>query len=213
MRSYDCSRVVEIEDEPQHHLIIANEYVRALAVEVPPHTSTLCHHHPHDYLIYVARGAEIISAARGEEPKKLNYIDGESELSPAGLVHVVENLSETAFRNVVVELLLRANALKRGAGPVRFAGEIGIEQIFQHERGAIHSVEMSSGAEVEIAGPAVIACPHGGEIMMKELDDFDIPLDDFRKLMWVCAPRKVAIRNAGENVAKAVVFQVGRLSC
>jgi hypothetical protein len=49
--------------------------------------------------------------------------------------------------------------------------------------------------------------------MMKELDDFDIPLDDFRKLMWVCAPRKVAIRNAGENVAKAVVFQVGRLSC
>lgn len=212
MSSYDCNRVVEIEDEPQHHLIIANEYVRALAVEVPPHTSTLCHHHPNDYLIYVARGAEIISAARGEEPKKLNYGDGECELSPAGLVHVVENLGDTAFRNVVVELLPGANRLKRGAGPAGIAGEAGIERIFQHERGAIYSVAMNAGAKVEIAGPAVIACPHGGEIMMKELDDFDIPLDDFRKLTWVCAPRRVSIRNVGQAAAEAVVFHVGQLS-
>ena len=55
--SYDCSQPVEIEDEPHHHLIIANEYVRALAVEIPPHVRTLCHHHPHDYLLYVASGA------------------------------------------------------------------------------------------------------------------------------------------------------------
>jgi quercetin dioxygenase-like cupin family protein len=206
---YDCSRVVEIEDEPQHHLIIANEYIRALAVEVPPHASTLCHHHPHDYLIYVASGAEVISAARGEEPKKLTYIDGECELSPAGLVHVVENLSSTAFRNVVVELLPGANRLKRGAGPAGIAGEVRIEPIFQHERGAIYSVAMNAAAEVEIAGPAVIACPNGDEIMMKELDDFDIPLDDFRKLMWVCASRKVAIRNVGHSPARVVVFQVG----
>ena len=66
--------------------------MRALAVEIPPHTRTLCHRHPHDYLLYVASGAEIISAARDEEPKKLNYVDGECELSKAGLVHVVENL-------------------------------------------------------------------------------------------------------------------------
>jgi quercetin dioxygenase-like cupin family protein len=98
---YDCRQVVDIADEPHHHLVIANEYVRAFAVEIPPRTRTLCHHHPHEYLLYVAKGAEIISAARDEEPKRLNYVDGECELSKAGLVHVVENLGDGAFRNVV----------------------------------------------------------------------------------------------------------------
>src|ERR1700734_2483992 len=117
--SYDCSEPVEIEDEPHHHLIIANEFVRALAVEVPPHVRTLCHHHPHDYLLYVARGAAIISAAREEEPKKLNYVEGECELSEAGLVHIVENLSDHSFRNVVVEFLPASSKLKRGRDPMR----------------------------------------------------------------------------------------------
>lgn len=209
MSSYDCSRVVEIEDEPRHHLIIANEFVRALAVEVPPHTRTLCHHHPHDYLIYVASGAEIISAARDEEPKKLSYVDGECELSPAGLVHVVENLSSRAFRNVVIELLPAASGLKRGRDPMRVAGEARIERILEHERGAVYGVVMDPGAEVEIAGPAVVASPHGGQITMRELEEFDIPLDEFEKLMWVCAPRKAGISNAGSAPARAVVFQVG----
>ena len=44
---------------------------------------------------------------------------------------------------------------------------------------------------------------------MKELDEFDIPLDDFAKLTWVCAPRKVGIRNDGQEPVRAVVFQVG----
>jgi hypothetical protein len=210
--SYDCSQPVEIEDEPHHHLIIANEYVRALAVEIPPHVRTLCHHHPHAYLLYVARGARIISAAREEEPKPLNYEDGECDLSNAGLVHVVENLSDHPFRNVVVEFLPNASKLKRGREPMRVAGEARIEAILQHERAAIYSIVMEPSAEVEIAGPAVVASPQGGKIMMKELDEFDIPLDAFEKLIWVCAPRKVGIRNAGLGPARAVVFQVGNLA-
>ena len=46
--------------------------------------------------------------------------------------------------------------------------------------------------------------------MMKEVEEFDIPLDDFRKLIWVCASRKVSIRNIGKEQARAVVFQLGR---
>jgi quercetin dioxygenase-like cupin family protein len=209
---YDCSQPVEIEDEPHHHLIIANEYVRALAVEIPPGVRTLCHHHPHDYLLYVASGAAIISAARDEEPKQLNYVDGECELSKAGLVHVVENLDDKAFRNVVVELLEPLARLRRGPKPALSKGNAQIEQILEEEPGAIFSVTMEAAAELEISGPSVIASPHGGKIMMKELDEFDIPLDDFAKLIWVCARRKGGIRNAGLKPAQVVVFQTGGVS-
>ncbi|MFZ0314317.1 MAG: cupin domain-containing protein, partial [Candidatus Korobacteraceae bacterium] len=113
--TYDCKHVVEIEQEPRHHLVFSNEFVRGFAVEIAPHDRSLCHHHPHDYLLYVASGAEIVSAARDEEPKKLSYRDGECELLEAGLVHVVDNRSDTPFRNVVVELLPRAGELGRGA--------------------------------------------------------------------------------------------------
>ncbi len=115
---YPCAHVVPIEQEPRHHLVIENELVRAFAVEIAPHDRTLCHHHPHDYLLYVAGDGEIISAARDEEPKQFSYRDGECELSPAGLVHVVENLGDTAFRNVVVEFLPKASSLRRGPEPV-----------------------------------------------------------------------------------------------
>lgn len=207
--SYNCSHVVEIEQEPQHHLVIQNNFVRAFAVEIAPHTRTLCHRHPHDYLLYVANGAEIVSAARDEEPKTLSYRDGECELSAAGLVHVVENLSDKPFRNVVVEFLPPAASLRRGADPARVAGQAKISSVLEEAPGGVFEIEMEPEAEMEIAGPAVLASPYSARVTVKELEDFDIPLDEFRKLMWVCAPRKVGLRNSGSAAARVIVFQVG----
>jgi hypothetical protein len=205
---YDCSQVVDIADEPHHHLVIANEYVRAFAVEIPPRTRTLCHHHPYEYLLYVAQGAEIISAARDEEPKRLSYADGECELSKAGLVHVVDNLGDGAFRNIVVEPLPAAGRRKRGVKPLVMKGSAQIGEVLSEAPGAVFTVRMEPGAEVEIAGPAVVAAPYE-PVMVKELEVFDIPLDDFRKLMWVCAPRKVRVRSAGTRAARLVAISLG----
>ena len=208
---YDCSHVVDIADEPRHHLIIANDYIRAFAVEIPPHDRTLCHHHPHEYFLYVASGAEIISAARDEEPKRLNYSNAECELSKAGLVHVVDNLSATAFRNVVVELQPRAATLRRGAPPKAISGGVRTERLLDERPGAVSSVAMEPGAEAEIAGPAVLAAPYDHGVLVKEIEEFDTALDDFRKLMWICAPRKVWVRNSGDAPARLIVFQLGSL--
>jgi quercetin dioxygenase-like cupin family protein len=189
-------------------LVIANEYVRAFAVEIPPHTRTLCHRHPHEYLLYVAQGAEIVSAALDEEPKRLSYGDGECELSKSGLVHVVDNLGDGAFRNVVVELGRAAAGLKRGEPPRALAGNVNLQPILEEAPGAVFSAELQPGAELEISGPAVIAAPYE-PVMIREIEDFDVPLNEFSKLMWVCAPRKVGVRNAGELEARVVVFGVG----
>ena len=208
--AYDCSRPVDIADEPHHHLIIANDYVRVFAVDVPPRTRTLCHLHPHDYLLYVAAGAEIVSAARDEEPKRLKYVAGECELSKAGMVHVVENLGDTAFRNVVVELQPPATELRRGFEPILLSGEAAIERVLNTDRGEIVAIDLSPRGEMEISGPTVLAAPYG-PVMLRELDEYNIPLDDFRKLTWVCAPRRAGIRNAGEGPAAVIAVRVGRV--
>lgn len=209
MTEYDCSKSVDIGEEPLHQLVISNQYVRAFAVEIPPRTRTLCHEHPHEYMLYVASGAEIVSAAKDEEPKRLSYRTGECELAKAGLVHVVENLASQPFRNVVVELLPGAANLRRGAEPLVMDGEAAIERILNSELGEIVCIDLLLGAEIEIAGPAVLAVPNSA-VMMREIDDFDIPLDQFKKLMWVCPPRKVGIRNLGPEDAQLLVFRPGK---
>jgi hypothetical protein len=218
-RAYDCSHVVDIADEPRHHLVLANEYVRAFAVEIPPHVRTLCHQHPQDYLLYSASGSEIISAARDEEPKRLSYRDGECELLSAGLVHVVDNIGENSVRNVVVELLPRAGALRRGAGPSRVSAETYAVQIFDktstdellvEDRAAIVLVKVEPGAEVEISGPAVVATPYGNKLNPDAIGDVEVKSHSVCDLAWIPPGGTVILWGCWEQTESAIVFQIGR---
>jgi quercetin dioxygenase-like cupin family protein len=205
-KRYSCEHVVPIEQEPRHHLVIENEFVRAFAVEIAPHDRTLCHHHPHDYLLYVAGDGDIVSAARDEEPKKLNYRDGECELLQAGMVHVVENLGDAAFRNVVVELLPRADGLRRWADPVLIAGEPNITRCFEDERAAIFLLEMKSGSEALISGPVVVAGSPCGDRPEPHITG----LNDFNHLAWIPPGQKVRLQTPADDFRRALLFQVGR---
>ncbi|MGA2370200.1 MAG: cupin domain-containing protein [Candidatus Korobacteraceae bacterium] len=207
--TYDCTHVVEVEQEPRHHLVFSNEFVRGFAVEIAPHERSLCHHHPNDYLLYVALSAEIISAARDEEPKQLSYSDGECELLEAGLVHVVENLSDTPFRNVVVELLPSADELRRGAEPDVIRGEATVTRIFDDERAAIFSLAIEPGAEIEVSGPAVVATPYGNKLNPDAIGDIEVKPNRICDLAWIPPQREAVLWGCWEGSERAIVFQVG----
>ena len=214
---YDCSHVVDIADEPRHHLVLANEFVRAFAVEIPPHVRTLCHRHPQDYLLYSASDSEIISAARDEEPKRLSYRDGECELLSAGLVHVVDNIGENPLRNVVVELWPRAGELRRGPNPrnvdtvgIRFDG-ITSTSIFGHERAAIFLVKIKPGAEVRISGPAIVATPYGNKLTPAAIAGAEVRNHSSCDLAWVLPSGAAILTGCWEQPGTAIVFQIGRV--
>jgi mannose-6-phosphate isomerase-like protein (cupin superfamily) len=208
-KRYSCAHLVSIEQEPRHHLVIENEFVRAFAVEIAPYDRTLCHYHSHDYLLYVVGDGQIVSAARDEEPKQLSYRDGECELSPAGLVHVVENLRDTPFRNVVVELLPGTGSLRRGDHPKVVAGEASITQHFADERAAIFAVDMKAGSEVEVPGRVVVASPYAHQVELENFRGDTVKLCEFKHIAWLWSPPKATLRNIGESHAKAVLFQIG----
>ena len=217
---YPCDKVVPVEQEPRHHLVIANEFVRALAVEIAPHDRTLCHHHAHDYLLYVAGDAEIVSAARDEGPKTLSYRDGECELLTAGLVHVVENLGDAAFRNIVIEFLPPAAELRR-AGEPRAKGSVEgcldtggtiarIRQVFDDSGTAsVYAISLQGDAEAEVLGPAIVASPYEDEMELEEFGRATIELKRFSDLAWLPPRRNAMLRNRGNGSARMVVFQLG----
>ncbi|HEY6947080.1 MAG TPA: hypothetical protein VI431_18215 [Candidatus Acidoferrum sp.] len=91
--------------EPHHHLKIENEYVRVYYVEVPPHEATQLHQHDHDY-IYVSLGpSDVVNAILNKPEIHLQLKDGETHFTRGGFAHVAQNLADTPFRNITVELL------------------------------------------------------------------------------------------------------------
>jgi hypothetical protein len=96
---------VPIPQEPHHHLVLENDYVRVFRVSVPAHESTLLHQHDVPYL-YVSLGpADVINAVQGRPEAHLVMADGQVGYSPGHFAHIARNESNTPFNNVTIELL------------------------------------------------------------------------------------------------------------
>ena len=206
---YSCEHVVAMELEPRHHLIIDNEFVRGFAVEIAPHDRTLCHQHQHDYVLYIAGDAEVLSAPREGEPQTFKYTDEECDFSAAGLVHVVENLSDTKFRNLVVELLPGVAGLRRGQDPKAILGEVAWDQRFTEELASVFVLNMGSDSEVAVCGPAILASPYEHKTEVSGLGGERIIINDFRDLAWLSPSLEFRVKNLADAPARVVVIAVG----
>ena len=96
---------VSIPQEPHHHLVLENDYVRVFRVSVPAHESTLLHQHDVPYL-YVSLGpADVINAIQGKPEAHLVMAEGQLGYSPGHFAHIARNESNIPFNNVTIELL------------------------------------------------------------------------------------------------------------
>jgi len=83
---------VSLKEEPHHHFVLENEYVRVFRVSVPAHSATLVHQHDVSYL-YVSLGpADVINAVQ------VGY-------SPGHFGHIARTDAGSTFDNVTIELL------------------------------------------------------------------------------------------------------------
>jgi hypothetical protein len=96
---------VPIPQEPHHHLVLENDYVRVFRVSVPAHESTLLHQHDVPYL-YVSLGpADVINAVQNKPEVHLTMADGQLGYSLGHFAHIARNQSDSPFDNVTIELL------------------------------------------------------------------------------------------------------------
>jgi hypothetical protein len=185
--------------------------VRAFLVEIAPHERTLCHHHAHDYVMYVMGDAQIVSMPRDGEPMTYTYRDGDCEMSAAGLVHVVENPGDARFRSLLVELLPGLDELRRGGEPRIVAGDGAVKPIFEEQRLSVWSLEMEVDAGTEMHGPAILATFWEEKVSPKGPGDLNPKLNQVGDVSWWASGRRVIGCDGILRVPmKAVVFQLGR---
>ena len=103
---------VPISEEHHHHLVLANSFIQAYEVEVPPHDSTLLHRHDQDYVYIVFGDADITNAVENKEPVKAHLADTTVNFAKGPFAHIARDDGNTIFRNITVQLLQPQGELK-----------------------------------------------------------------------------------------------------
>jgi hypothetical protein len=96
---------VPVANEPHHHLVFENSYVRVFRVSVPAHDATLLHQHDLPYVYVSLCPADVINAVAGKPEARLVMTDGQVGYSRGGFAHIARTDAGTSFDNVTIELL------------------------------------------------------------------------------------------------------------
>lgn len=87
---------IPLREEGHHHLIFQNSYVNVFFVEIPPHETTLPHHHDLPYVSILPGGADAAPAV--PNGARVGYAAG-------NFSHAVTNSRDVTLRNIAVELV------------------------------------------------------------------------------------------------------------
>jgi hypothetical protein len=96
---------VAVKDEPHHHLVFENSYVRVFRVSIPANDATLLHQHDLPYLFVALGPADVVNAVAGKAEARLVMADGQLGYSRGGFAHIARTDAGSSFDNVTVELL------------------------------------------------------------------------------------------------------------
>jgi quercetin dioxygenase-like cupin family protein len=96
---------IEITAEPNHHLMLENQFVRVFKVELAPHAAMIVHNHRHDYFFTVLGESHIENDVVGKPPALRTFRNGETFFVLGDFAHTAKNLSDQTFRVVAVELM------------------------------------------------------------------------------------------------------------
>jgi hypothetical protein len=101
----DGPKPVPMTEEPHHHLIFENSYVRVFRFALPAHEATLLHAHDFPYISVALGPTEFTNAVVGKTETHSALADGQVGYSRGGFTHIVRTDTGSSFHNFTIELL------------------------------------------------------------------------------------------------------------
>jgi len=96
---------VPVKDEPHHHLVLENSYVRVFRVSIPANDATLLHQHALPYVFVSLGPADFTNAVAGKPEVEAKLADGQLGYSKGNFAHIARTDHALPFNNVTIELL------------------------------------------------------------------------------------------------------------
>jgi hypothetical protein len=96
---------VDMANEPHHHLLVENSYVRVFRFGLPAGESTLLHAHNKPYVAVSIGAADFANDVAGKPEVRGKTVDGQVSYSRGGFAHVARADAGVPFNNITIELL------------------------------------------------------------------------------------------------------------
>jgi len=206
--SNPCPNVIDIADEPHHHLVIDNEWVRAYAVEIGARESTQCHRHGLPYMLYVAGEADILSVVRNGDAKQQHLSPDYCDFAPPGLEHVVKNLGNSSFRNMIFEVLPITEKLHRPPCPAPIGG-VSLTTLYCGQIICAQLIGLGAGSQLQVTGAGVICSPYEEPVEFISHERGPRTLKSFRHMEFLPSGSTAMLRCQSGEPVRALVVTLG----
>jgi hypothetical protein len=96
---------VDMAQEPHHHLVVENSYVRVFRFGLPAGESTLLHAHNMPYIAVSLGAADFANDVAGKPEVRGKTVNGQVSYSRGAFAHVARADAGVPFTNITIELL------------------------------------------------------------------------------------------------------------
>lgn len=147
--------IVDVRDEPRHRVCFENDLVRAYWIDLPSGESTLFHLHEHPYAGICLGYSVIRNEVVGDGATELRMQCGDVMYTPGQMTHRIENIGESAFQNITMEVLRTkghtSSSLKRLEREHRQ-----IEMMIDERALRVAKLELAAGERCELIGDYLV---------------------------------------------------------
>jgi len=162
--------VVPVHQEPNHHLVFENPYLRVLDLQFEKGDTSQYHLHANDICYLTIEGSTMWLDEKDQEARSvklpIQYIGSNITHRDSNMIHRIANVGDDFFRMIAIENLIPKRSHNN---PMAFV-DVG-EVIHENERFSIQKVEVHNQAlqTFDIVYPSIV--------MVKEAAAFSVILD------------------------------------
>jgi len=198
---------VPVGEEPQHHVVFQNQYVRVMDVVFPPGYVSLFHTHSADNVAVTISGGRIRTELQGQQPTESEPVAGHVSFARAWYTHRIINIGATTVRFIDTEIIAappRANASSTG-------DELqGHKLESENDRVRIYRLALapgeSTGSRTRAMGWLEVTV-RGGRITRSsghKRETVGVKPGDF---LWHAPGTAPALKNAGQSTYEAIEIE------
>ena len=153
---YSCSvfaqdvSVITMDQEPHHHLVLQNEFVKVFNVEVSPGDLIVLHRHDQN-TVAIAIGDQLVTVGvPGKPDVHFKNADAQVRLQRSGYTHSTRVDGDAPYHTVAVELLEPQANFQNVCGEVLVGQALNCTESAKKESAAFSSEELLQSGEAEV---------------------------------------------------------------
>ena len=145
------ARLISLREEPAHKYAGGSFGVYdAFTVDLAPHAATLLHVHRQDYISVTLEDSHVLDETAGKPDVELKLKKGQARFREGQFSHVVKNLSDQPYREVLVQLSQyghNVGAPSKSGEEQTFRGG-SVKRLFVRDGVRVEEISLQPGASV-----------------------------------------------------------------